>query len=65
MVVSFVHPMSMMCSPSDASTSPPTALLPSPFSDALLLGCLPRYSGRPLAQRTITPNFYWQVMTDL
>ena len=35
-------------------TFAPTALLPSSFGDALLLRCLPRYSGRPLALHTIT-----------
>ena len=34
-------------------TFTPTALLPSSVGDALLLRCLPRYSGRPLALHTI------------
>ena len=36
-----------------ADTVKPTALLSSSFGDALLLRCLPRYSGRPLASHTI------------
>ena len=33
---------------------PPTALLPSSCGGVLLLRCLPRCSGRPLAQHTMT-----------